>query len=314
MTSSPTILEINHLHVAAVKRQRLRRRFTMLLRDVSLAVQAGEVRALVGESGAGKSMIVRTLLDVTPPGVSVLSGHIGLLGLDWLNTGAAERRAHLGKDIALVPQDPLTALNPVLRIGRQMGDLLAQHLRLDREARHALMLQWLEAVQIREPARVLQQYPHELSGGMRQRVLIAMAFSCEPKLILADEPTTALDVTVQREVLVLLRQLQREHKTAILFITHNLGIVAKLCDSATVLHSGMVLEQGNVSDIFANANRHKAAPYTEALLAATPRYDRPGETLKPVANKVTEALQARAAAFDQQYATDHGLRLARPAQ
>ena len=314
MTSSPTILEINHLHVAAVKRQRLRRRLTMLLRDVSLSVQAGEVRALVGESGAGKSMIIRTLLDVAPPEVRVLSGRIGLLGLDWLKTGAAERRAHLGKDIALVPQDPLTALNPVLRIGRQMGDLLAQHLRLDSGARRALMLQWLEAVQIREPARVLQQYPHELSGGMRQRVLIAMAFSCEPKLILADEPTTALDVTVQREVLALLRQLQREHKTAILFITHNLGIVAKLCDSATVLHSGMVLEQGNVSDIFSKANRHRAAPYTEALLAATPRYDRPGETLKPVADEVTAALQARAAAFDRQYATDHGLQLARPAR
>jgi len=310
MNKPATVLDIAELHVAAVSRRRLSRRFTMLLRDVSLSVQAGEVRALVGESGAGKSMIVRTVLDVAPAGVQVLSGQISLLGLDWLNTGALERRAHLGKDIALIPQDPLTALNPVLSIGRQMGDLLAQHLPLDSAGRQELMLQWLDAVQIREPVRVLRQYPHELSGGMRQRVLIAMAFSCKPQLILADEPTTALDVTVQREVLALLRQLQRQHHTAILFITHNLGIVAKLCDSATVLHSGMVLEQGSVSEIFSNANRHQSAAYTEALLAATPRYDRPGEMLKPVADDVTESLHEKAATFDKQYANEHGIRLA----
>jgi len=310
MTTSQAILDINQLHVAAVTRRRLRKRFTLLLRDVSLNVQAGELRALVGESGAGKSMIVRTVLDVAPAGVQVLSGRIGLLGLDWLRTGAAERRAHLGKDVALIPQDPLTALNPVLRIGRQMESLLAQHLPLDLKERQASMLYWLDAVKIREPERVLRQYPHELSGGMRQRVLIAMAFSCGPKLILADEPTTALDVTVQREVLALLRQLQRAHQTAILFITHNLGIVAKLCDSATVLHSGMVLEQGSVSDIFSNANRHQAAPYTEALLAATPRYDRPGDMLEPVADEVTAALHQQAAAFDERYAAQHRIRLA----
>jgi len=310
MNSSSTVLDIAQLHVAAVARQRFRQRVTMLLRDVSLSVQAGEVRALVGESGAGKSMIVRTVLDVAPVGVKILSGQINLLGLDWLKTRALERRAHLGKDIALIPQDPLTALNPVLRIGRQMGDLLAQHLPLDHNARRELMLQWLDAVQIREPMRVLEQYPHELSGGMRQRVLIAMAFSCKPQLILADEPTTALDVTVQREVLALLRQLQRQHQTAILFITHNLGIVAKLCDSATVLHSGMVLEQGSVAEIFSNANRHQAAAYTEALLAATPRYDRPGEMLTPVAPEVTTALRQKAAAFDKRYANEHRIQLA----
>lgn len=310
MSKPATVLDITELHVAAVTRRRLSRRFTMLLRDVSLSVQAGEVRALVGESGAGKSMIVRTVLDVAPASVKVLSGRIDLLGMDWLNTGALERRAHLGKNIALIPQDPLTALNPVLRIGRQMGDLLAQHLPLDGNARQELMLQWLDAVQIREPVRVLRQYPHELSGGMRQRVLIAMAFSCKPQLILADEPTTALDVTVQREVLALLRQLQRQHHTAILFITHNLGIVAKLCDSATVLHSGMVLEQGSVSEIFSNAHRQQAAAYTEALLAATPRYDRPGETLEPVADEVIAALHKKAEAFDQRYVSEHGIKLA----
>lgn len=306
LANDEPVLEISALNVSAVRH----RRHTLLLRDISLSVKAGEVRALVGESGAGKSMIVRTLLGVAPVGVKILTGQVRLLGTDWLALSDRARRRYLGRDIALVPQDPLTALNPVLTIGRQMGDLLDLHLKPSRAQRQALMLRWLDAVQIREPARILAQYPHELSGGMRQRVLIAMAFSCEPKLILADEPTTALDVTVQREILSLLKRLQHEHRTAILFITHNLGIVAKLCDTASVMHSGMVLEHGTVAQIFAPQDGHQGSAYTQALLAATPRYDRPAETLQPVAESLAQTLRDRAAAYDQTFAQDHRLRLA----
>ena len=241
-----------------------------LLHEVSLTVALGEVHGLVGMSGAGKSMIGRAVLGMLPPAVRVTAGSIRLAGQELLGLSErAHRRALRG--LALVPQDPLSALNPSRRIFGQITDVMRLRLGMSAEAAERRALALLNEVHIREPARVLRCYPHELSGGMRQRVLIAAAFAAEPRLIIADEPTTALDVTVQKQILRLLRDLQRRHGTAILFVTHDLGVVAKICNRVSVLREGRVVEQAITKDVLANP----CHAYTRALFAATPRYDRP---------------------------------------
>jgi peptide/nickel transport system ATP-binding protein len=266
-----------------------------ILRRVSLAIAVGEVHGIVGESGAGKSTIAKAILGIIPSQVRVTGGRIAFEGRDLLALSANELRGVLGRDIALIPQDPSTALNPSRRIEAQMTD----GLRLKRgfsakEARiraHAL----LQEVQIRNPDHVLNSYPHQLSGGMRQRVLIAAAFGLEPKLVIADEPTTALDVTVQKQILRLIRALQERHGTSVLFVSHDLGVVAKICDRLSVLYMGKVVEQGSTADVLA-APCHA---YTRALLAANPRYDRPDSGLEPTPPAVIAALRAEIAAFDR---------------
>lgn len=265
-----------------------------VLRGVSISVAPGEVVGLVGESGAGKSMIGRVLLGVAPDNARVVAGTVRFGDVDLLRIGPRRRRSLMGRDIALIPQDPMTALNPVLRIEHQITDVLRLHLRLGRAAARARALELLRAVHIDAPERVLRQYPHELSGGMRQRVLIAAAFACDPKLIIADEPTTALDVTVQRQVLRLVREMQRRAGSAVLFITHDLGVVAKLCQRVSVLHAGRVVEEGMIETVI-DAPCH---PYTRALLAATPRYDRPADALVPVPAELNGRLWAEARAQD----------------
>jgi len=265
-----------------------------LLRRVSLEVAAGEVRGLVGESGAGKSMIGKAVLGILPPAVEVSGGEILLDGVDLLRLPLAERRRRVGASCALIPQDPLTALNPSHRIGPQITDRLVDILgwtRADAEARARALL---AEVQIPDPERVMRSYPHELSGGMRQRVLIASAFAAEPKLIVADEPTTALDVTVQKQILKLIKGMQERHGTALLFVTHDLGVVSKVCQRLSVLYAGMVVEDSAVADFFA-APRHA---YSAALLAATPKYTDPAAGLNPVPEAVIEAVRAEVAAFD----------------
>lgn len=275
-----------------------------ILRGVSLTVDPGEIVGLVGESGAGKSMIGRVLLGVAPTQARVVAGTVTFFNNDLLKISERSRRALLGRDIALIPQDPMTALNPVLRIQAQMTDVMRLHMNLGRRDAHARALELLEAVHINAPERVLRQYPHELSGGMRQRVLIAIAFACEPKLIVADEPTTALDVTVQRQVLRLMRDMQRRVDSGVLFITHDLGVVAKLCDRVDVLHAGRVVEAGGIEDVI-DRPRH---PYTRALLAATPRYDRPAEALVPVPAELNRQLWSDARALDTAAARRPALR------
>ena len=265
-----------------------------ILRRVSLSVGVGEVHGVVGESGAGKSTIAKAILGIVPSQVRITGGTINFEGQNLLSMSAKALRAVLGRDIALVPQDPSTALNPSRRIDAQLTDGLRLKRGLSaREARlRALAL--LEEVQIRDPERVLKSYPHQLSGGMRQRVLIAAAFGLEPKLVIADEPTTALDVTVQKQILRLIRLLQERHGTSVLFVSHDLGVVAKICDRLTVLYMGRAMEQGTTEEVL-SAPRHA---YTKALLAANPRYDRPDTGLEPTPPEVVAALRAEIAAFD----------------
>jgi peptide/nickel transport system ATP-binding protein len=266
-----------------------------LLRRVSLEVSPGEVRGLVGESGAGKSMIGKAILGILPPSVQVTGGQILLDGTDLLALAPKERRTLVGATCALIPQDPLTALNPSHRIGPQITDRLVDILGWPRAKAEARALELLAEVQISEPARVMRSYPHELSGGMRQRVLIASAFAAEPKLIVADEPTTALDVTVQKQILRLIAGMQSRHRTALLFVTHDLGVVSKVCQRLSVLYAGLVVEDSPVAEFFA-APRH---PYSAALLAATPKYTDPAAGLHPVPDAVLAAVQAEVAAFDR---------------
>jgi peptide/nickel transport system ATP-binding protein len=249
-----------------------------ILRGVSLTVTEGEVHGLVGLSGAGKSMIAKAVLGVLPASIVITGGAIRFRDADLVRLPPEQHRARIAEEIALIPQDPLSALNPSRRIEAQMTDVMRLRMGLSKQAARAKALALLEEVQIREPDTVLRRYPHELSGGMRQRVLIATAFASKPKLIVADEPTTALDVTVQKQILKLIHDLRRSRGTAILFVTHDLGVVAKICDRVSVMHAGMIVEHGTAREIFAQP-RHA---FTRALMAATPRHDRPGAELKPV--------------------------------
>ncbi len=265
-----------------------------ILRRVSLQVEPGQIVGLVGESGAGKSMVGRVVLGIAPMNARVTQGEVIFAGRDITHLPDAERRPLLGRDIAFIPQNPMTALNPVVRIEPQITDVLRMHLGLNVATARARALELLQSVHLREPERVLRQYPHELSGGMRQRVLIAIAFACRPKLIIADEPTTALDVTVQKQILRLIRELQSQSGTALLFITHDFGVVAKLCDRVAVMHGGRILEWVASAQLFARP----AHEYTRALLDATPRYDRPGGLLRPVPTALVQQLDAEVRVLD----------------
>ena len=284
------ILSVRNLHLAIAGR----RRRTPILRGVSLDIAPGEVHGLVGESGAGKTMIGKVILGIQPSRAIVTGGSVLFDGRDIVHLPERERRRLMGRGLGLIPQDPMTSLNPAGRIGGQIADVLRLHLGLDRAAARVRALDLLNDVHIREPERVLRRYPHELSGGMRQRVLIAIAFACRPKLIVADEPTTALDVTVQRQVLALIKEMQAQDGASILFVTHDLGVVAKTCDRVTVLHGGRVLEAGDTRAIV-EAPQHD---YTKALMAATPRHDRPGDLLQPVPEALTRRLNEEALAYD----------------
>lgn len=268
---------------------------TNILRGVSIEVAAGEVRGLVGESGAGKSMLGRAVLGLLPANADIRGGSVEFEGRNLLALPEHERRSLLGRRIALIPQDPMTSLNPVKRVGAQISTVLRHHLRLSKRDAMSRAADLLGEVAIRDPRRVLDLYPHEISGGMRQRVLIAMAFACDPTLVIADEPTTALDVTVQRQVLQLVERLRQRHGAAVLFITHDLGVVAKICRTITVMHAGRVLEDGETADVLTKP-RH---PYTRALLAATPRVDRPADMLRPVPPALIEGLWSEARRLDR---------------
>jgi oligopeptide/dipeptide ABC transporter ATP-binding protein len=236
--------------------------------DTSFSVNAGETLGLVGESGCGKTVTGLALLGLipSPPG-RIVSGSIEFMGRDLAKIDEQEFRNLRGRDIAMIFQEPMTALNPVFRIGSQMRDILMRHQKLSRRQSHAAAIELLAKVGISAPEKRIDDYPHELSGGMRQRVMIAMALSCGPKLLVADEPTTALDVTMQAQVLELIVDLQRQFGMAMILITHDLGVVAESCSRAIVMYCGSVIENAPIEQIFAQP-RH---PYTAGLLGSIPR-------------------------------------------
>lgn len=254
-----------------------------ILDEVSLTVAPGSVHGLVGESGAGKSMIGRAVLGILPGAAAITAGRISFAGADITHLPDRARRRLAGRGMALIPQDPMTSLNPAQRVGNQIAAVFRHGTGAGRREARARAIGLMDEVHIRHPERVFRLYPHELSGGMRQRILIAAAFACRPRLIIADEPTSSLDVTVQRQILRLIRDLQEQAGTAILLITHDLGVVAKTCASMTILQNGRVIEDGPVAGIFAAPRQ----PYTRALFRATPRYDRPAERIEPVPEALT---------------------------
>src|SRR5258706_15080240 len=234
---------------------------------VSLALEAGETLGVVGESGSGKTTLALSILRLLPTAAVNAGGEIFFDGEDLLKKSPEEIRQIRGKKIAMILQDPKASLNPLFTIGDQVAEPLRVHEGMSRRSAWARATALLKSVRITAPATRVREYPHQMSGGMRQRIVGAMGIACEPRLLIADEPTTSLDLTIQAQYLALLRDLQREHGLALIFITHNLGIVAKMCDRVAVMYAGRMVEAGPVKEIF-DAPAH---PYTPALLEAIPR-------------------------------------------
>ncbi|MCX8998298.1 ABC transporter ATP-binding protein [Rhizobiaceae bacterium BDR2-2] len=248
-----------------------------VIRDISLHVDAGETVAIVGESGSGKSVTALSTMRLLPAGRARVEGRILLEGRDLLAASEAEMRAVRGGSIGMIFQEPMTSLNPVFTIGNQIAEALVLHRGLSWKAAEAEALRLMERVRIPAAKARLHEYPHKFSGGMRQRVMIAMALACRPRLLIADEPTTALDVTIQAEILHLLRELQREENMGVLFITHDMGVVAEVADRTVVMFRGDMIETGPTPEIFAAPK----APYTKALLASIPRLGTMGAAQAP---------------------------------
>ncbi len=242
------------------------RRLIKAVRGVDLTVHDGEFLAIVGESGSGKSVAMKSIMGLLPKNAEVTADKLEFAGKDMLSMSAKERRGMCGSQIAMIFQDPMTSLDPVKTVGKHLYEVLKRHRGLTGAAAREEAVRALDQVGIPSPEQRLDRYPHEFSGGMRQRVLIAMALCCKPRLLIADEPTTALDVTIQAQILDLLRRLRDEEGMSVVLISHDLGVVASLCDRVEVMYGGMALESGLVDDIFAQP-RH---PYTSALLGAVP--------------------------------------------
>ena len=254
---------------------------------VSLTISPGEIVGVIGESGSGKTLTALAVLGMLPRGARIESGRILLGGESLLDKTERDRRAIRGDRVAYIPQDALRSLNPTLRVGPQVGEPLTLHRSTSWSVAKQKAVELLAAVHLRDPARRAEEHPHQFSGGMQQRAMIAMGLCLEPQLLIADEPTTALDVTVQAQVLRLIREIRNEHRTAILFITHDLGVVADLCDRVYVMYSGAVVEEGPVDRIFERPSH----PYTRGLLRATPAMHGPKEALIPIPGQVPLATE-----------------------
>jgi oligopeptide/dipeptide ABC transporter ATP-binding protein len=264
----PPLLEVRGLHTEF----RTGAGLVRAVDGVSYTVEHGETVAIGGESGSGKSVGALSIMRLIPnPPGRITAGEILFDGRDLRGLSEAQMREVRGRDIGMVFQEPMTSLNPVLTIGRQITETLEQHQGADRAAAERRALELLEMVGIADPARRLKQYPHQLSGGMRQRVMIAVALACNPKLIIADEPTTALDVTIQAQILELMKTLGGRFNVAQIIITHNLGVVARYASRVNVMYAGRIIEAGSADEIY-HAPRH---PYTMALLRSVPRLDQP---------------------------------------
>lgn len=253
------LLRAEDLHVAAGQ--------TEILRGVSLTLDRGQTLGIVGESGCGKSMLASTLMAMLPTGCRLTKGSIQLNGLELTTQSERHLLEMRGRDLALVMQDPFTSLNPVMRIGDQIAESLVLHQSASWGSARRSAVELMERVGIPDPVGSAQRFPHQLSGGQRQRIVIAIAFACKPKLLIADEPTTALDVTLQAQVLHLIQELQREEGTAVILISHNIGVIAAVSDVVAVFYAGKVVEQGPTKTLLGDPEH----PYTQALLDALPR-------------------------------------------
>jgi oligopeptide transport system ATP-binding protein len=265
-----SLIEVNNLGVRFQTQDGL----VYAVNGINFSLDRGQTLGIVGESGSGKSQSVLAMMGLLA-GNGQATGQALYQGRDLLAMKPAELNKIRGNRVAMIFQDPMTSLNPYLTVERQMTEVLQFHKGLDRKAARTRSVQLLDAVKIPDAAGRITLYPHEFSGGMRQRVMIAMALLCEPEVLIADEPTTALDVTVQAQIIALLRELQRDFGTAIVMITHDLGVVAGLCDEVMVLYGGRVMEQGSADSIFYRASH----PYTVGLLGAIPRLDAEGDAL-----------------------------------
>ena len=268
------VLSIENLSIAVGDR--------VLAEDVSLSIGAGEMVGLVGESGCGKSVTALSVMRLLPPPVRISAGRIAVDGTDVLALGDAPLRTMRGDRVAMIFQEPMTALNPVFTIGDQVAEVLEIHRGLDHAAALDRATELLGRVGLPSPRAQLGRYPHQMSGGQRQRVMIAMALACEPRLLIADEPTTALDVTVQAQILGLIDRLRRDLGMACLLITHDLGVVSEVCDRAAVMYAGRIVEEAPVAELFA-APRHR---YTRALLDTMPAMNPPGARLPSIGGMV----------------------------
>lgn len=252
---------------------------------ISFTLDEGETLALVGESGCGKSMTALSLLRLVPPPGRVVEGEIRFDGEDLLRLPLEEMRRIRGNQIAMIFQEPMTALNPVFRVGEQIGEVLRLHKGLDARQAEEAAVELLQQVGIPAPGQRVREYPHQLSGGMRQRVMIAMALACDPRLLIADEPTTALDVTIQAQIMDLLGDLKTQRRMATLLITHDLGVVAEATDRVAIMYAGLIVEYAPVKEIFANPSH----PYTQGLLACIPRLGEKKDRLTPIEGLVPSA-------------------------
>ena len=267
MTNGKLLLDVEHLRVGF----RTEDGVVQAVDDVSFQLRSGEVLAIVGESGSGKSVSALTLMGLTPRVNAMFEGTATLEGQDLLNASDDELRRLRGEEIAMIFQDPMTSLNPVQRIGAQIVEQIQAHLDMGSQEAYDLTVELLERVGIPRARERIRSYPHEFSGGMRQRVMIAMALSCDPSVLIADEPTTALDVTIQAQILEVMPELRERTDAGIVLVTHDLGVVADIADRILVMYAGRVVEQGTVDEIFYDPQH----PYTWGLLGSIARVDRP---------------------------------------
>src|SRR6476660_5690092 len=275
------LLEVNNLRTHFPTRRGLVR----AVDGVSFYLDRGELLGLLGESGCGKSMTVLSVMRLIAPPGKIVEGEILFDGQDLLKLSDAAMRQMRGDDIAMIFQDPMTSLNPVFRVGEQIAEALRLHRRLSRKEARRAAIEAMREVSIPDPSRRIDDYPHQLSGGMRQRVMIAMALACNPKLLIADEPTTALDVTIQAQILELMRALRAELGTAIILITHDLGVIAELADDVIVMYAGEVVERCAAAALFSEPHH----PYTIGLLGSIPRLDLEQQRLSAIEGTVPDA-------------------------